>query len=124
MTDFPDAITDKGGRSWKLFHEAELQWPTLRWFTSDIAHEVEPGETDTITATFIVPCSIATVRVATNLRRTDENPVSAHGSRLMQRFIDVFKGPPQAGETAAAPAVDWWKVRSFVDVASACKPKR
>ena len=80
-----------------LFNEAEYQWPTMRWFNAPISHDVEPGESDVITATFIVPCSAREVRVATSVEK------GASG-------IWLWKGPTMN-----------WKTRQFADTTVVCR---
>ena len=116
---WPAQVAGPDGKPRQLFHEAELQWPMLRQFRSTLDHEIEPGETDTVTASFIVPCTIATARVATNLQRSDEDPIARQHSVVSRWFVALFRPPPADD---AAPA-EWWKVRSFVDVAAACAAK-
>ncbi len=82
-----------------FFNEAELQWPVLRWFRSDIEHEIERGETDTITATFVVPCSIHTVRVTVGILKKESHLLFSSTNPLD------------------------WKARALTSTESACSAK-
>lgn len=85
-----NALDEVGGLRGPAFKEGELRWPQARRFDGSINHEIEAGESDLITVTFLVPCfDIRYARVAT----------------------DVTKG----GEDQMV-----WKARSFVDLDSVC----
>jgi hypothetical protein len=87
------------GKSDLAFDETELRWPQIRIYDGKIDHEIEPGETDVIVATFIVPCFVVSktpqVRVATDVRKAETN-----------------------GKAIA------WKARTFTDIGSACSKAR
>ena len=66
---FADGVTP-------MFVEAELQWPTIRYFARPVVHDVEPGETDVITSTFVVSCATRRVRVAAEVAREGKKPMA------------------------------------------------
>ena len=85
-----------------MFNETELQWSTSRFFDRTvIAHKIEPGETELLTETFIVPCFVKIVRVATNVLKKKGDPNKKDDPDL------------------------WWRARNFVEIGDACdKAKR
>jgi hypothetical protein len=99
------AVAELGPTEWPqqlangthLFNEAEYQWPTLRWFRQEVDHEVEPGESDMLTATFVVPCSIQNIRIAAQIEK-------GSSGILFWRTPSMF-----------------WKARSFASTEQACK---
>lgn len=54
-----------------MFNGTELQWPILKWYHDKIDNEVEPGETDTIIADFVIPCAVKRYRIATELAKPE-----------------------------------------------------
>lgn len=93
-----------GKASDRQFREGELRWPVINQFDDDIDHLIEPGETDILVFTFLVPCqSLAT---DTSMKR--------HFIRVAS---DVTK-PAGSGPKDFA-----WKARSFADLSTACGGK-
>lgn len=53
-----------------VFNNAEHVWPTMLQFDrGGLGHEIEPGETDLIVATFFVSCRYEVVRVSTQVQK-------------------------------------------------------
>lgn len=67
--DWPDHVVVNGTRKLAYFG-SELMWPVLKHFSTDPKAEIEPGETDRIVATFIVPCSLHVVRVESAVEKS------------------------------------------------------
>lgn len=53
-----------------MYNGTELQWPTIKYFAGPVTYSIEPGETDVITSTFVVPCTLRHFRVAAEVTRT------------------------------------------------------
>ena len=77
--------------SGRQFASGELRWPTINRFSGSIRHSIEPGETDLLVFTFLLPCV---------------------GERFV-RIATEISNPASENELA-------WKDRSFVDVRPAC----
>ena len=105
---YPDLAQKNGEDYWKAkrpvqtpdlrqFNQAELRWPLLKQFDDKIDHRIEPGETDVLVFTFLVPCDqdLHMVRVASDIQK-----------------------PAKGDETNFA-----WKTRAFADVTNACSGK-
>ena len=88
----------------RQFNEGELRWPLLRQFDGAIDHRVEPGETDVLMFTFLMPC---TRGIGSEARRL----------RLVRAASDIMR--PEIGEERGFA----WKARTFVDVSAACSKK-
>jgi hypothetical protein len=89
-----NTIETVGGQSAHAFQEAELQWPQMRRFDDRINHQIEAGESDLITVTFLVPCvGVRYLRVATDVTKSGREQMA-------------------------------WKARTFVDLDPACKGER
>jgi hypothetical protein len=86
------AEPDATGRQLPMFSTTELQWPTIRRYRDKVNHEIEPGETDVMIATFIVTCDIKMVRVAALLRK-------------------------DSGDKDEK----WWRSAAFADTAKVCR---
>jgi len=85
----------------RQFNEGELRWPLLKQFDGPIDHVVEPGETDVLVFTFLLPC------------RPDKNAAEL---RMVRVASDIHK--PAEGTIDFA-----WKARAFADVSEACNEK-
>lgn len=101
------------------FNHAELRWPQLNYYDDKVEHEIEPGESDLLVATFLLNCPPQDfVRVASDVAKpideqTDENTESE--ANLLAN----------AGE--AHPIDDrrmMWKARSFVNVGKICRKEK
>jgi len=55
----------------KMYDGTELQWPTLQLYRSNVNYEIEPGESDTATVTFVVSCDIRQVRIASEVKKSE-----------------------------------------------------
>jgi hypothetical protein len=80
------------GTSGPAFENAELNWPTLRFYSpkKDVNHEIEPQESDPFTVTFLIHCpKYRYVRVATEVEKSGKGKMA-------------------------------WKVNSFVDLKPVC----
>jgi len=78
------------------FDEAELRWFPIREYKGRIRHQIEPGETDLLVATFLVHCTARVVRVATEI----------------ERETDWLNRTPMS-----------WKARTFLNLHDACAPE-
>lgn len=65
-TVWPATFAD--GRT-PMYAGTELQWRTIRYFAGAVQSDIEPGETDHITSTFIVPCTLKRVRIASEVTK-------------------------------------------------------
>ena len=83
------------------FQDGELRWPVVRMFDGPIDHHVEPGETDNIIFTFLIPCS------RLQLGRMEH-------VRTLRIATDLFKPTTEEGKDFA------WKAREFVDISKEC----
>lgn len=93
----------------RLFEGTELNWRQLRFHDQDVLHEIEPGESDLITVTFVLPCpAVRYVRVATDVSKPETE------SWLAQ----LTKRTEPKGHAEKHSLV--WKTRSMVDVEPAC----
>jgi hypothetical protein len=88
----------------RQFNQGELRWPLIKQFDQSIDHRVEPGETDVLVFTFLVPCSTGEGRSVRKLG-------------VLRVASDIHK-PRTEEEHGFA-----WKARTFVDVTAACKGK-
>jgi len=87
------------------FSEGELRWPVWNQFDGPIDHLVEPGETDILVFTFVLPCRSLTT----------DKPSKPHFVRVS---TDVLKPKDSGGKILA------WKARSFADISNACRGKK
>jgi hypothetical protein len=96
------AIRPKQTPDRRQFHSAELRWPVLKIFDGDIDYHIEPGETDNMVVTFLVPC---------------HSKLGAEQSELRNLRVatDVFKPNADEGKEFA------WKARTFVNVTEECR---
>ena len=95
-----------------------LQWPVLRQYNGPVDHEIEPGESDLITITFVVPCQSAQyARVATDIEKTARKPQRSSENTASSSYNVDTQTPSQ--EQARDAMV--WKARTSVDIGSLCK---
>lgn len=85
----------------RQFNGGELRWPAIRVFDGRVNYEIEPGETDNMVITFLIPCA--------SIPRTHSGDL--HRLRIA---TDIFKPGSQPDEELA------WKARAFVDVSREC----
>lgn len=93
-----------GSKSDRQFDQGELRWPTFKKFDGPIDYRIEPGETDVLVFTFLVPCSIG----------TGPGAIPMHFVRVAS---DVHK-PENAEDPGFA-----WKARTFTDLSTVCSKK-
>jgi hypothetical protein len=109
---YADLAVKNGADYWKAnrpmptpdprqFNQAELRWPVLKQFDDKIDHVIEPGETDVLVFTFLIPC------------RSDPNDPSSE-MHVLRIASDIHK--PAKGQTTDFA----WKTRAFADVTNAC----
>jgi hypothetical protein len=112
--DYAALAEENGDSYWKArrpvptpdprqFNQGELRWPVLKQYDGPIDHVIEPGETDLLVFTFLVPCQSDPSDKATEL----------HEVRVAS---DIHK-PVGHGKDLA------WKARAFADVSAACRKK-
>jgi hypothetical protein len=87
-------VIGKDGYATPIFNDSELVWPPIRMYDSKETNDIEPGETDTMIATFIVNCDMKVVRVEAY----------------------VLKGGTGNSER-------WWHSAGFADVRKECERK-
>lgn len=83
------------------FSGAELRWPVARQFEDQVAHEIEPGETDLFVATFLIRCSrFRHIRVATDVNKPGSDPDRplAWKARTFANLGQVCANEGNAGE--------------------------
>jgi hypothetical protein len=85
------------GKPVRYFNELELSFPLLREYNGPVRHEVEPGETDLLVTSFIVPCTAKVVRITASLQK-------------------------DPGDEGSEPMV--WKARNFADITQWCNLRR
>lgn len=92
------------GEAREVFNGSELRWRQLKVYKDDVDHEIEPGETDLLTITFVFPCPAAQfVRIATD--------VSKPGVEAAAKTDDADK--TKTRKLA-------WKTRTIVDLKQLC----
>lgn len=105
----------------RQFNAGELRWPSLKIFDGAIDSHIEPGETDTLIFTFLVPCrrevagqtrSLHHLRLAADIFKPDDEQEDDADGQLDQDSPRNSTQPPK--EFA-------WKARSFVDVTKECR---
>lgn len=64
-TEWPESFSD--GK--RMFVGTELQFRPVKWFRGPVLHEIEPGETDTLSATFAVPCTVRNGKITFEVRK-------------------------------------------------------
>jgi hypothetical protein len=112
---YADLANENGDTYWKAkrpvqtpdlrqFNQGELRWPVLKLFDDKIEHLVEPGETDVLVFTFLVPC-----------QSVPDDPASE--LHVVRVASDIHK-PAKGDKNDFA-----WKTRAFVDVSNACAGK-
>ncbi|RYI12408.1 MAG: hypothetical protein EON48_13145 [Acetobacteraceae bacterium] len=82
---------DKDGYASAIYTNAEFHWPPIKVYRDKVMHEIEPGESDAMIATFMVKCDVQVVRVAAY----------------------VYKGGQGKNER-------WWRTAAFANTSEAC----
>jgi hypothetical protein len=63
---WPSQFSDKNT---EMYNVTEMRWPILRYVQSSIKRDIEPGESDIIIISFVVPCGINVVKVSAQLQK-------------------------------------------------------
>jgi hypothetical protein len=99
-----NAVGNVDGQPRPVFNGTELRWRQLKFHDRDIEHEIEPGESDLVTVSFVFPCPEARfVRVATDVTKPG-GTIAGDGS---EKGVELV-----------------WKTRTMVDLQPICAPER
>lgn len=98
-----NAVGNVDGQPRPVFSGTELRWRQLKFHDRDIKHEIEPGESDLVTVSFVFRCPEARfVRVAT----------------------DVTKPGGKKDDSSDDEIELVWKTRTMVDLQPICTPEQ
>ena len=59
---FLDGTTD-------MFVKNEMRWPVIRYLTQQASNDIEPGESDTIFVSYIVPCDFKVAKISSQVQK-------------------------------------------------------
>lgn len=110
---YQNAVVNSGSQQKRAFQGTELDWPQLKVFDRNISHQIEPGESDLITATFVLRCPIVRyVRVATDITKPTTDVID----RLFGKSESTAGNIDEHGEQHTM----LWKTRSMIDLKPVC----